>query len=142
MQKVPCFRDFRRYRLLRHHGDADDVNALAVESSLLDATRSRAVVETKFQGIRPHQRRTRAAQDEQTKRSERSLRGQRITEVRRKRPHKHPLQLRGTLKSFFGWGCGQKPGPKKRGKCPCIPMTKECEQYSFILSCHRRSILT
>lgn len=32
------------------------------------------------------------------------------------------------------WGCGQKPGPKKRGKCPCIPMTKECEQYSFILS--------
>ena len=31
-------------------------------------------------------------------------------------------------------GCGQKPGPKKRGKCPCIPMTKECEQYSFILS--------
>ena len=48
------------------------------------------------------------------------------------------FKLRG--ESFRGkkletvWGCGQKPGPKKRGKCPCIPMTKECEQYSFILS--------
>ena len=38
-------------------------------------------------------------------------------------------QLRDSIR-----GCGQKPGPKKRGKCPCIPMTKECEQYSFILS--------